>query len=135
MRFVKLFYSRLPLPLVIVAGTVGACGSQAIPFEQHVEISVTSDGQPVPGAVLGIFSSEQCKGPGSTGISDSAGHVDFQRHAVRGKHAVLLERLSLCERRGEAWNQIWSDVIDPPDKLMFVCEATSKAISCKDAHD
>lgn len=135
MRLVKLFYFRLPLLLMVVAGIVGACGSQAIPFEQHVEISVTSGGQPKSGVALGLFGSEQCKGPVSTGISDSAGHIDFQRHAVRGKHAVLLQRLSLCERRGETWTQVWSQAIDPPDNLVFVCEASSRSMSCKDARD
>jgi len=116
-------------------GSLAACNSYHTDFEQNVRVALLEADHPVRGVTFGLFNAAKCEGESAVGMTDEAGVAKIRRTARRGKYAVLLEEIALCEKVGATWRLLWSETLDPPDQLVLKCEGISGRRSCRDSRD
>jgi hypothetical protein len=106
-----------------------SCGKE---FQQVVSIRVSdASGKPSPAVALRYFSNPSCGGSFVSSMTDQRGEAEILRNAIRGTVAVLLEKPSICFRRGNTWHSAWQQAMDPMDHERFTCTRRANESVCK----
>lgn len=119
--------------LLVVCMT--ACGSYQIEFEQKVHVALLDADRPMRSVTFGLFNSAKCEGLHATAATDEFGVANISRVALRGKYAVLVETITLCENVEGTWQLLWSATMDPPDELILECKGAVGPRTCRDSRD